>query len=118
MTQSVELPQTSGAERAVGWVLMIALLIAAVPVAFLGLLLGMVSDGCGPNSAGCNSDQLSIGVALAALGTPAVAVATLVWLIKRNVRRQSIWWVPLVGAASVAVVWVVGMIVAATSVNS
>lgn len=118
MTQpTVDLPrQTSTVERVVTILLLVGLGIIAVIACFLGLLVSMVSDGCG-GDARCNSDQIGLGVLISAGSPILVFFVALSQVIKRFRRRLPAWWVPLGALAAGAVLFVLGAIVAATAVG-
>lgn len=108
--------QTSIVERTITVLLMVCLA-ALVPIAsFFGLFFGMASDGCvGDNP--CDSNQLGLGVALAAASPTVVFLAALVWVIVRVARRRSAWWVPLVGLAVGIGLWMLGGLIAFSAVG-
>jgi hypothetical protein len=116
-TESPELPrQTSTADRTVTVLLMIGLGILVPIVAFLGLLFGMVSDGCGGDAA-CDGDQIGLGILIASGSPIVVFIAALSVVVKRFRRRLPTWWVPLVALAAGAVLFIIGGIVAATGAS-
>ncbi|GAA5123082.1 hypothetical protein GCM10023339_42390 [Alloalcanivorax gelatiniphagus] len=101
----------SKVERSVTVVLMVGLA-ALVPLgSFFGLFFGMASDGC-VGDAPCDSDQIGLGVAVAALSPVVVFIAALVVVLARFARRRSAWWVPLVALVVGGLLWATGGIIA------
>ena len=108
--------QTSTVERAVTMVLMVGLAVLVPLASFFGLFFGMASDGC-MGDAPCNSDQIGLGVGVAALSPVLVLLAALVVVITRARRRRSAWWVPLVALAVGIGLWVLGGFIAVSAVG-
>ncbi|KRF07585.1 hypothetical protein ASG88_01775 [Nocardioides sp. Soil777] len=108
--------QTSTVERAVTALLMVGLAVLVPIASFLGLFLGMVSDGCTGDTA-CNGDQIALGVLVSAGSPVVVFIVALVVVVVRVVRRLPAWWVPLVALAAGAGLWVLGAVVAASAVG-
>ncbi len=100
-----------------GLALGVVALAAAVLLGLLGLFLVFVSDPCG-SSVVCDGGRLTVGVVVATAGPGVVAVATLVLLAVRLLRRRLAWWVPAAGIVLEGGVWALGAALAFSAVGS
>lgn len=104
-----------------GWdvALTVVLLVLLVPLTALGVFAGaflvMASDSCGA-AAVCNESTLSLGVLVSMCAPIVVFVVTGIVAILRLYRGRIAFWVPLVGAVLMVVVWVGGAAITAVSV--
>jgi uncharacterized BrkB/YihY/UPF0761 family membrane protein len=88
-------------------ILMVAGGIGFMMLAVLSLLLGMVSDGCGPETQ-CDFDLMGVGYVIVLVGPPVIYLAAVIWTIVRLKRGRRGWWAPIVGALAALAVWGVG----------
>ncbi len=104
------------ADLVIAVVLLVALGLIAPVFSFFGMMFGMVSDGC-MGSASCNSDQIMLGVLVAAAAPWIALVGGITAVVLRVRRRRRVWWVPLVAALIGAGLFVAGAIIADTAVR-
>lgn len=89
-----ELNQPAPGGRGAAIVFLVVQALAAAVFAFLGIMLVFVSDSCGTTT--CNTNLIVVGMAITGLVPIGLWVVSLVHLIVRIRRQQSVWWVPLV----------------------
>jgi hypothetical protein len=108
--------QSSAVERTLTVLLMIGLGILVPIVAFMGLLFGMVSDGCAGDASLCNEDQIGLGILIASGSPVFVFITAFIVVVKRFRQGRPAWWVPLAALVAGAGLFVLGGVVAATAV--
>lgn len=92
----------------VGLVLMAA---ATAVEATFGTFLGWAGASCAADG-GCNSALIMAGMFLATLGVIVTAIVCLVITIARMTVSRMAWWVPVVGIAATALLFVLGLVLA------
>lgn len=97
-------------------ILLIAGGIGFMMLAVLSLLLGMVSDGCGPVTK-CDFDLMGVGYVIVVAGPPVIYIAAVIWTILRLKRGRRGWWVPIVGALAALAVWGAGYAMLVASIG-
>lgn len=95
---------TTTVDRVLGSLLLIVLAGLAWFLALWGLL-GGGTDAFVCEGAGCVPDWITYAVRFGAAWPVAVALAALVWFVARWLRRDRVWWVPLVGAVGALAGW-------------
>ncbi|NYE35014.1 hypothetical protein F4692_000118 [Nocardioides cavernae] len=111
MSQPEAYDRSRTADRTVTVVEMLALALLVPFASIFGLFFGMASDGC-IGSVQCSSEQITVGLGIAAVSPWVVYVAALVVVVVRWVRRRSTWWVPLAALVVGAALWAIGGFVA------
>jgi hypothetical protein len=96
-------------------VLLVLLLGFAALAAFAGAFLALASDPCG-GTMECDFDRMNFGIVAAMISPVVLAGLGLVVTIRQLVRRRLAYWVPIVTAALIALVWVCCAILVSSAV--
>jgi hypothetical protein len=99
----------------VTWLLVVALAVGCLIASFFGLFIGMVSDGCFEDN--CNDAVIMSGVGVATLSPWLVLAVVVLWCAFRLRARKHAWWVPLLGAAMLPLLWIAGAALAGSGVS-
>jgi hypothetical protein len=90
-------------------VLFIVIEVALVVLLFIAALaVSLTNLGCSTSVDGCDPTRVQVGQLLATWGPPVIALATAVIAIVRVLRLKVSFWIPLVGAAGMVGVFVLG----------
>jgi hypothetical protein len=90
-------------------VLFIIIEVALVVILFLAALaVSLTNLGCATSVEGCDPGRVQFGQLLATWGPPVIAVTTAIIAIVRVLRLKISFWIPLVGAAAMVGVFVLG----------
>jgi hypothetical protein len=100
---------------AVTVVLLVLLTLFALGASYLGLIIGFVSDACGPGT--CDFGLINAGVWVALLSPWVVLLLAVVLAIVQLVRHRLAFWIPLVAAALIVGMFFVGTAIAGAGVS-
>lgn len=103
-------------DRAGAVILLVASGVIAAGLAFAGLMLVMSTDSCGATS-DCNLDLFTVGWILS-MASPLIGfLVTLFFTIRRLGRRETAFWVPLVGIVGIFTAFALSVALAFQSVG-
>jgi hypothetical protein len=95
-------------------VLLLVNLAVGLVLGYLAVILVVAYDSCVLQE--CSYEGFTFGWLLALIGPPVVLIVTAAVTVLRLVRRQRVWWMPLVGLVVAGALWLVGTQIVFTAV--